>query len=188
MFLHTAPPTFIKALKPYTGAMAGTSNISLSCQVECKPICTIFWLKDGTPIGDDDVRYSMSHMEWEKNYAKNDFQSVSSTLVFNIEKWRADGQLNRVIDNANYTCQSQGNLVGNEGVKSTTYFRVECKFNVFELRIIRIFMYHTISTNITIIITASNTIAITISVSITITISIISNMTMIKMVTVGIKS
>ena len=107
--------------------MAGTSNISLSCQVECKPICTIFWLKDGAPIGDDDARYSMSHMEWEKNYAKNDFQSVSSTLVFNIEKWRADGQLNRVIDNANYTCQSQGNLVGNEGVKSTTYFRVECK-------------------------------------------------------------
>ena len=122
-----APPTFIKSLQPYTGAMAGTSNISLSCQVECKPICTIFWLKDGAPIGDDNERYSMSHVEWEKNYAKNDFQSVSSTLVFNIEKWRADGQLNRVIDNANYTCQSQGNLVGNEGVKSTTYFRVECK-------------------------------------------------------------
>ena len=110
--------------------MAGTSNISLSCQVECKPLCRIFWLKDGAPIGDDDVSYSMTHMEWEKNYAKNDFQSVSSTLVFNIEKWRANGQLNRVIDNANYTCQSRGNLVGNEGVKSTTYFRVECKLNL----------------------------------------------------------
>ena len=111
--------------------MAGTSNFSLSCQVECKPLCRIVWLKDGAPIGDDDVRYSMSHVEWPENYAKNDFQSVSSMLVFNIEKWRAGGQLNRVIDNANYTCQSTGNLVGSEGVRSTTYFRVECKCNAY---------------------------------------------------------
>ena len=137
----SAPPTFIKSLQPYTGAMAGTSNISLSCQVECKPICTIFWLKDGAPIGDDDMRYSMSHKEWEKNYAKNDFQSVSSTLVFNIEKWRANGQLNRVIDNANYTCQSRGTLVGNEGVKSTTYFRVECKLNLCSFHLYKLLLY-----------------------------------------------
>ena len=56
----------------------------------------------------------MSHVEWPENYAKNDFQSVSSMLVFNIEKWRAGGQLNRVIDNANYSCQSTGNLVGSD--------------------------------------------------------------------------
>ena len=127
-FFHlTAPPTFINRLQPYTGAMAGTSNFSLHCQVECKPLCRIVWLKDGAPIGNDDVRYSMSHVEWPENYAKNDFQSVSSTLQFNIENWRTNGQLNRVIDNANYTCQSTGNLVGSEGVSSTTYLRVECK-------------------------------------------------------------
>ncbi|CAB4061168.1 unnamed protein product [Lepeophtheirus salmonis] len=42
-----APPTFIQRLPPYTGAMATTENFSLSCQVECSPLCDIFWLKDG---------------------------------------------------------------------------------------------------------------------------------------------
>ena len=33
------------------------------------------------------------------------------------------------MDNANYTCQSTGNIVGREGVHSTTYFRVECELD-----------------------------------------------------------
>lgn len=43
-----------------------------------------------------------------------------------MDKWPA-GKLDRIIDNANYTCQSTGNLVSPQGVSSTTYFRVECK-------------------------------------------------------------
>jgi len=40
------------------------------------------------------------------------------------------GQLDRIHDSANYTCQSTHNEVGN-GVKSSTAFRVECKYNPF---------------------------------------------------------
>ncbi|XP_059086618.1 uncharacterized protein LOC131883222 isoform X2 [Tigriopus californicus] len=119
-----APPTFIERLPPYTGAMAESDNFSVECQVECSPLCDIFWLKDGIPIGEDDERFSINTTLVEADLAKNDFESVRSTLIWNIENWPG-AKLDRVIDNANYTCQSTGNLVGNEGVISTTYFRVE---------------------------------------------------------------
>ena len=63
------------------------------------------------------------------NVAKNDFESVVSRLEWNIENWPGR-RLDRVIDNANYTCASTGNLVSSEGVSSTTYFRVECKLQL----------------------------------------------------------
>ena len=106
--------------------MAEVGNFSLKCQVECSPLCDIVWLKDGAYIGDDDDRYTISKGEKPPNFAKNDFESVTSTLNFNFDKW-AGGKLDRIIDNANYTCQSTGNLVSPQGVGSTTYFRVECK-------------------------------------------------------------
>ncbi|TRY71608.1 hypothetical protein TCAL_03134, partial [Tigriopus californicus] len=127
-FQIAAPPTFIERLPPYTGAMAESDNFSVECQVECSPLCDIFWLKDGIPIGEDDERFSINTTLVEADLAKNDFESVRSTLIWNIENWPG-AKLDRVIDNANYTCQSTGNLVGNEGVISTTYFRVECKID-----------------------------------------------------------
>ena len=60
------------------------------------------------------------------NVAKNDFESVISRLDWNIANWPGR-RLDRIIDNANYTCASSGNLVRAEGVSSTTYFRVECE-------------------------------------------------------------
>jgi len=122
-----APPTFIVRLPPYTGAMAEVSNFSIECQVECSPLCEIFWLKDGMPIDEDDERYTINFGERAPNYAKNDFESVYSILHFNIDKWPG-GKLDRIIDNANYTCQSrswQVSAIQAEGVSSTTYFRVE---------------------------------------------------------------
>ena len=67
------------------------------------------------------------------NVAKNDFESVVSRLEWNIENWPGR-RLDRVIDNANYTCASTGNLVRAEGVSSTTYFRVECKSPYYFLK------------------------------------------------------
>lgn len=57
----------------------------------------------------------------------NDFNSIQSTLLWNMNAWPG-GQLDRLYDNANYTCQSTGNTVGG-GVRSTTFFGVECKKN-----------------------------------------------------------
>ncbi|XP_071742750.1 synaptogenesis protein syg-2 isoform X3 [Lepeophtheirus salmonis] len=119
-----APPTFIQRLPPYTGAMATTENFSLSCQVECSPLCDIFWLKDGIPIADDDSRYTIITESLPSNFAKNDFESVKSELIWRIQNW-PNGKLDRETDNANFTCQSTENLVGTPGVSSDTYFRVE---------------------------------------------------------------
>ena len=105
--------------------MSTAPNFSVSCQVECSPLCDISWLKDGIPIAEDDERFNISSGTVEPNFAKNDFESAVSTLTWNIEAWPG-GKLDRVIDNANYTCQSTENLVGTR-VSSTTYFRVECK-------------------------------------------------------------
>ena len=106
--------------------MAESANFSIQCQVECSPICDIFWLKDGVPIAEDDPRFDINTTLVEPDLAKNDFESVRSMLFWNIEEWPG-GKLDRVVDSANYTCQSTGNLVGKQGVGSTTYFRVECK-------------------------------------------------------------
>ena len=95
-------------------------------------MCGIVWLKDGLAIDEDDERYTIEFGERAPNYAKNDFESVYSTLKFNIERWPG-GKLDRIIDNANYTCQSKSWQMTSwetEGVSSTTYFRVECKRNV----------------------------------------------------------
>ena len=86
-----------------------------------------------TPIDEDDERYTISYGERPPNYAKNDFESVYSTLHFNIDQWPG-GKLDRIIDNANYTCQSRSWQVSSlqtDGVTSTTYFRVECKPNTY---------------------------------------------------------
>jgi hypothetical protein len=126
-FLHvSAPPTFIERLPPYTGAMSSAELFSVQCQVECSPLCSISWLKDGAQIADDDERYTIASYEMSPDVAKNDFESVVSTLEWNVGAW-PEKRLDRVIDNANYTCRSTGNLVRGEGVSSTTYFRVECE-------------------------------------------------------------
>jgi hypothetical protein len=124
--IFPAPPSFIVRLPPYTGAMAEAENFSVSCQVECSPRCGIVWLKDGVQIDDDDDRFSIVSEGKVPNYAKNDFESIASTLTWNVGNWPG-GKLDRIIDNANYTCQSTSNAAG-EGVASTTYFRVECEY------------------------------------------------------------
>ena len=107
--------------------MGEVRNFSINCQVECYPMCDVVWLKDGAALASDDERYTIVKEELPANFATGDFRSINSTLIFNIYKWRSGGRLDRVLDNANYTCQSTGNVVGRDGVKSTTYFRVECE-------------------------------------------------------------
>lgn len=102
-------------------------HISLSCRVECSPACGVRWLKDGHPIplGMPGSRYTVRATVLPPDSRTNDFESVVSTLSWDMSAW-PNAQLDRIYDNANYTCESSGNEVG-PGVKSTTFFGVECK-------------------------------------------------------------
>ena len=71
-------------------------------QVECSPLCEIVWLKDGVAINEDDERYIISSGEKPPNPAKNDFESVYSSLNFNINRW-PDGKLGRVLHKISMT-------------------------------------------------------------------------------------
>ncbi|XP_055597510.1 hemicentin-1-like isoform X2 [Uranotaenia lowii] len=118
-----APPAFIQKLNPYTGALFATSNISLTCRVECVPLCKVSWFKDGVGIENSDERY---FIRWEyrpADPATGDFESVHSVLHFNMSAWPG-GMLDRIRDSSNYSCVSSNNSAG-PGVRSTTYFGVE---------------------------------------------------------------
>ncbi|XP_039278812.1 uncharacterized protein LOC111055569 [Nilaparvata lugens] len=118
-----APPAFIERLPPYYGALMNAQKISISCRVECSPICSIVWTKNGRVIDQANTRYSVQTSILRPDTRTNDFESVHSTLMWNMSAWPGN-QLDRIHDNSNYTCQSTGNAVG-PGVKSTTIFGVE---------------------------------------------------------------
>lgn len=122
-----APPAFIQKLIPYTGALFSTSGISLSCRVECVPQCNIAWFKDGVGIDENENdRYFIHDSYLPAEPATGDFESVHSILHFNMSAWPNEN-LDIYKDNANYSCVSSNNSVG-VGVRSATYFGVECKF------------------------------------------------------------
>lgn len=120
-----APPTFIERLPPYHGALVNASNINISCRVECSPLCSIQWLKDGKllNLNSSSSLYSVSNTVIPPDTRTNDFESIRSMLMWNMSAWPG-GQLDRIHDSANYTCQSTRNEVG-PGVRSSTAFRVE---------------------------------------------------------------
>lgn len=125
--LFTAPPNFIERPQPYVGARWNDQFINLTCRVECSPLCTISWSKNGRPIDKGLTnRYDVRELVERSNPTANIFESVRSTLIWNMAAWPGS-QLDRMIDNANYSCHSSGNIVGT-GVNSTTTFGVECKF------------------------------------------------------------
>ncbi|XP_053670454.1 hemicentin-2 [Anopheles nili] len=118
-----APPAFIQKLQPYTGALFSTTNMSLSCRVECVPSCTISWFKDGIGIEENDERYYITNSYLSSEPATGDFESAYSVLHFNMSAW-PNGILDRIKDSSNYSCVSTNNSAG-PGVRSTTYFGVE---------------------------------------------------------------
>ncbi|XP_065562718.1 hemicentin-1-like isoform X3 [Artemia franciscana] len=118
-----APPAFIDRLPPYQGALLNSSETSVSCRVECAPMCEIIWFKDGVLIEDDSPLYQIETRFLPPDPQSNDLDSILSILHWNMTHWPG-GRLDRFHDNSNYTCTSTGNSVG-QGVSSTTHFRVE---------------------------------------------------------------
>ncbi|XP_013161702.1 PREDICTED: hemicentin-1 isoform X3 [Papilio xuthus] len=119
-----APPSFKYAMNHYSGALYRSQNISLSCTVECAPLCSVQWLKDGQVIDPDKTdRYYVIERKIEPQVNRNDFEATESTLHWNMSAW-AGGVLSRAADVARYTCRSSRNAAG-PPVNSTTKFAVE---------------------------------------------------------------
>ncbi|XP_049814950.1 hemicentin-1 isoform X1 [Schistocerca nitens] len=121
-----APPAFINTSPPYYGAAVNTQNLNISCRVECSPICEVNWLKNNVLIDTSNGSaspYTVINKRLPADTAANDFQSILSTLLWNMDAWPGK-QFDILHDSANYTCLSTSNSVG-PGVNSTTVFRVE---------------------------------------------------------------
>ncbi|XP_061937653.1 hemicentin-2 isoform X9 [Apis cerana] len=120
----SAAPAFIKKLLPYHGYVYNSPNVSIMCWVECAPMCNISWLKNGVPMDFTKTnRYYLMNVLHPPDPRTNDFESIQSTLVWNLTAWPS-GQLDRVEDNVKFTCESSSNGIGS-GVKSSTHFHVE---------------------------------------------------------------
>ncbi|XP_039305891.1 hemicentin-1 isoform X4 [Solenopsis invicta] len=120
----SAAPTFIKKLHSYRGYVYNSPNVSIMCWVECAPICSISWLRDDIPMDFTKTnRYYVSNVYHPPDPRTNDFESIQSTLVWNLTVW-PNGQLDRAEDNVKFTCKSSSNGIG-AGVESSTHFHVE---------------------------------------------------------------
>lgn len=117
-----APPSFIDQLPKVHGALQNSTDVSLSCRVECEPACVIEWLRAGESI-DYSPQFGIQSTPHPEEPAENRFASVVSTLKFDMTQWPG-GVLDRNLDNTTFTCRSSGNLVG-RAVSSTTHFEVE---------------------------------------------------------------
>nr|XP_053621032.1 hemicentin-1 isoform X6 [Plodia interpunctella] len=118
-----APPSFKYNMNQYSGALYKSQNISLSCTVECAPLCTVEWLKDGQVIDKNNDRYYVESRKIEPQVNRNDFEATQSTLHWNMSAWPGR-VLDRTADTASYTCRSSRNDAG-PPVNSTTQFAVE---------------------------------------------------------------
>ncbi|XP_045507802.1 uncharacterized protein LOC123703740 isoform X2 [Colias croceus] len=118
-----APPSFKYAMNHYSGALYKSQNISLSCTVECAPLCSVQWLKDGQVIDPSKTdKYYVVERKIEPQVNRNDFEATESTLHWNMTAW--GGGLSRAGSAARYTCRSSRNAAG-PPVNSTTKFAVE---------------------------------------------------------------
>lgn len=136
-----APPAFIQKLPPYSGALFSTSKFQLLCRVECVPECEVNWFKDGVGIDDkNDDRYYIQKRYLEADPATGDFESVESILYFNMTAWPG-GKFDVLYDSGNYSCVSSSTSVGS-GVRSATFFGVECNFYFIYIKKLIIFNYN----------------------------------------------
>ncbi|XP_076371726.1 B-cell receptor CD22-like isoform X2 [Tachypleus tridentatus] len=117
-----APPAVMEELPEMYGAPSDAKNVSLSCRIECDPLCEIQWRKNEENITDSYLYLIKSAVLPEDTQAGY-FISVVSTLQWNLTAWPG-GTLDRDLDNANYTCVGSGTAAG-PSVSTSTEFRVE---------------------------------------------------------------
>ncbi|CAG2160554.1 unnamed protein product [Oppiella nova] len=129
-----APPKIIDFLPPTLGINENKLKtnsahqhqheepISISCRIECFPICQIYWYKNNQLIDNSSQLYTIKNSIHPEELSLNRFVSVVSTLIFNLS---ALSPLDRSRDSkVFYSCVSSDNSVG-PSVKSETQFIVE---------------------------------------------------------------
>lgn len=117
-----APPAFVKRLPERGGVRRNTTNVQLSCHVECHPLCELEWLRNNESLRDSIVFESKTAVH-RPEPKRNLFSSISSVLTWNMSLLPVNS-----FDYATFTCRSSGNEIG-AGVSSTMAFRVECKYS-----------------------------------------------------------
>lgn len=76
-----AAPKFLNKLPQYSGFPYFEPNIMLTCRVECVPMCSIYWFRDGEEITNLNERYFIKEVFLPADRSKGDFESVLSELV-----------------------------------------------------------------------------------------------------------
>ena len=106
-----APPRFLHELPATTSFIESASNVKLSCQVECSPLCQIGWYRNGSCIHNRNSLFSILSEVIPHRFLTNTFESTRSTLVFHLDKW-PKGNLDQTEDGVEYTCLSTSNCLG----------------------------------------------------------------------------
>ncbi|XP_057661910.1 titin isoform X1 [Diorhabda carinulata] len=119
-----AAPAFTKKPPTYQGILYTSKNINLTCIVECYPQCSIVWYIDTVKLDTTNNHlYTIETHFLPSNLQKNDFESINSTLIWNMSAWPGK-MLNKSAANTNYTCQATSNNIG-AGVSSTAEIAVD---------------------------------------------------------------
>uniref|UniRef100_A0ABD2W362 Ig-like domain-containing protein n=1 Tax=Trichogramma kaykai TaxID=54128 RepID=A0ABD2W362_9HYME len=120
----SAPPAFIKKPPQLVGFVYNATNVSLGCHVECSPLCDIIWMRNNKTIDFSRTRqFYLQNNRSPPNLRTDDFESINSSLVWNLTAWPL-GQLDRVADNdVTFTCMSNSNGIG-PGVVSTVKIEI----------------------------------------------------------------
>eukprot|EP00090_Calanus_glacialis_P045715 TRINITY_DN8668_c0_g1_i1.p1 TRINITY_DN8668_c0_g1~~TRINITY_DN8668_c0_g1_i1.p1 ORF type:complete len:1080 (-),score=259.44 TRINITY_DN8668_c0_g1_i1:89-3328(-) len=116
------PPNFIENLPEETSFLSNDDDLSLMCQAECFPLCTITWLKNNEIITDgEDIMIEESVIP--EDLGTNTFTSVLSKLSWNLENF-PDNKLDHNELNFTISCQVDENDIG-LAISSTSHITVE---------------------------------------------------------------
>jgi len=102
-------------------------SLSLSCRVECHPLCAINWFRNNDSlarISDDlkSVYYHIETVQHEIDQRNGVFGSITSYLHIH--------NTSTIDDNDVLMCTSDDNGIG-PAVTSQLIYRVECKFSFY---------------------------------------------------------
>lgn len=103
--------------------------VSVSCRVECYPLCQIYWYRNNELIDNSSSDYTIKNSVHPEEFLLNRFESVVSTLIFHMS---ALHQLVRSRNtNVSYSCVSSDNGVRpGAPVRSEALFQVECEYRL----------------------------------------------------------
>jgi len=116
------PPNFIENLPEETSFLSNEEDLSLMCQAECFPLCTITWLKNDEIITDDED-FMIKESVIPEDLGTNTFTSVLSKLSWNLDNF-PDNKLDHNELNFTISCQVDENDIG-LAISSTSHITVE---------------------------------------------------------------